>query len=176
VNSDTDFIQFSASASVGVRLYDDCTQQGFTGDLGASAGTVNATLYDAEGIKLAGGLNAFPWWTDDAPVKQYRDVMEAGDVDEKVYGAPTGTAIYATLELFKKAIEAQAASLPDTLTREDVLTAYGAVQNETLDGLLPQPMTFTAGQPGPQVPCFWLYTYANGTFDGTLEPTCAEAS
>jgi branched-chain amino acid transport system substrate-binding protein len=176
VNSDTDFIQFSASASVGVRLYDDCTQQGFTGDLGASAGTVNATLYDAEGIKLAGGLNAFPWWTDDAPVKQYRDVMEAGDVDSKVYGAPTGTAIYATLELFKKAIEAQAASLPDTLTREDVLTAYGAVQNETLDGLLPQPMTFTAGQPGPQVPCFWLYTYANGTFDGTLEPTCAEAS
>jgi branched-chain amino acid transport system substrate-binding protein len=172
VNSNTDFIQFSAAASVGVRLFSDCQQQNFTGYLGASAGTVVSTLYDTKGIKLAGGLNAFPWWTNDAPVKQYRDVMAAGGVDEKVYGAPTGTGVYASLELFKKAMEDAKASLPASPARADVVKAYGAVKGETLGGLLPQPMTFTAGKPGPQVPCFWLFTYTNGKFSGTLKPTC----
>lgn len=176
VNDNTDFIQFSAAASLGVRFYNDCVQQGFTGFLGASSGTVVSTLYSAPNIKLAGSINAFPWWTDDAPVKQFRAAMAAEGVAEKDYAAPTGTATYASLELFKKAMENPKVTLSASPTRSDVLKAYGAVKNETLDGLLPQPTTFTAGKPSPQVPCFWLYTYQNGRFNGSLKPTCEAAS
>jgi branched-chain amino acid transport system substrate-binding protein len=177
VNNKTDFIQFSAGASVGVRMYKDCVQQGFSGYLGASAGTVISTLYQGDSnLKMAGALNAFPWWTSDPPVVRFRNVMAAEGVSEKDYGAPTATATYASLELFKKAMEAAKATLPASPGRQDVLNAYGAVKSETLDGLLPQPLTFTAGQPGPKVTCFWLYTYGNGKFTGDLTPTCDTAS
>ena len=174
VNDHTDFIQLSASASVGIRVYNDCVQQGFNGFLGASGGSVVSTLYGAPNIKLAGGINAFPWWTDDPPVKQFRAVMDAGGVTAKVYGAPTGTATYASLELFKKTMEK--ASLPASPTRADVLAAYRTISGETLDGLLPQPISFTSGKSPAQIPCFWLYTYENGKFAGTLKPTCEAAS
>ena len=97
-------------------------------------------------------------------------------MSEKDYGAPTATATYASLELFKKTMEAAKATLAASPTRQDVLAAYGAVKGETLGGLLPQPMTFTAGQPGPKVPCFWLYTFGNGKFTGDLTPTCETPS
>src|SRR5256884_3604813 len=54
---------------------DLCKTQGYLGYFGASATSVTAALYNTRGIKLAGGLNAFPWWVDDAPVKNFRDAM-----------------------------------------------------------------------------------------------------
>lgn len=176
ISTDTQVIQFSASGPLGARLYEDCVQQGYTGYLGAAAGTVNPRLYGADpDIKLTGALNAFPWWVDAPPVQHFRDVMAAGGVDEEHYGLPTAPATYASLELFKSAMEGPAA-LPASPTRADVLAAYGSVKDETLDGLLPQPMTFAAGQPAPKVTCFWLYTYEKGAFAGDFAPTCDTAS
>jgi branched-chain amino acid transport system substrate-binding protein len=80
IKKGADYIQLSAGGAVGQRMYDDCAQQGFTGYVGASAGTVNASLYKGSDIRLTGGLNAFPWWVDDAPVKQFRAVMDSGNV------------------------------------------------------------------------------------------------
>jgi branched-chain amino acid transport system substrate-binding protein len=177
ISTDTQVIQFSASGPLGARLYDDCTQQGYHGYLAVAAGTVIPSLYAADSnIKLTGALNGFPWWVDAAPVKHFRDVMAAGGVDAAHYGAPTATATYASLELFKTAMEGAAAKLPASPTRADVLAAYGAVKDETLGGLLPQPMTFTAGQPAPKVTCFWLFTYEKGTFAGDFAPTCDSAA
>ena len=70
----------------------DCDTQGYTGYFGASGSSVTADLYDTPGIKLAGGLNAFPWWVDDAPVQQYRAVMTARKVDQKDWAQPASTA------------------------------------------------------------------------------------
>jgi len=172
INSNTDVIQLSAAGAVGIRLFGDCVQQGYTGYLGATAGTVQPALYNGDpGIKLAGALNSFPWWVDDAPVAQFRTVMEAGGVEPDTYGQPVGTATYASLELFKTALEGDTA-LPASPTRADILAAYGKVKDETLDGLLPQPMSFTAGQPGPRVSCFWFYKFENEEFDGSFTPDC----
>jgi branched-chain amino acid transport system substrate-binding protein len=53
-----------------------------------------------------------------------------------------------------------------------VIAAYGTIADETLDGLLPEPLTFTAGEPGPPVDCFWLYTAEDGELSADFEPTC----
>ena len=150
VNKQTDFIQLSGGGNAAVRLYQDCVQQGFSGYFGASAGTVVPSLYKADKkIKLAGALNGFPWWVDAAPVKQFRDVMAAGGVGEDKYGNPGATATYASLELFRKALENAKATLPANPTRADVIKAYGTVKNETLNGLLPQPHDVCGEQAGP---------------------------
>jgi branched-chain amino acid transport system substrate-binding protein len=173
INDGVDFVQLSATAGVVQRLAADCQTQGYDGWFGASAGTVNPNLFggDVE-LKLTGGLNGFPWFVDDAPVQAFRDVMEAHGIDEDGYSMPTVTATYASLELFKKTLEANAATLGDNPDRAALVAAYGTVADETLDGLLPNPVTFTADAPGPPISCFWLYTFEDGEFSGEFEPTC----
>jgi branched-chain amino acid transport system substrate-binding protein len=172
VRRKADFVQLSIGPSVGVRLVQDCQTQGYKGYFGSSAGGVTAELYDTKGIHLAGALNAFPWWVDDTPVKQYRDAMAARGVDAKDWANPNATAMWATGKLFARALSTAAGQPGDQVTRQTVLAAYGKVSGETVDGLLPEPMTFTADKPGPPVNCFWLYQYKDGAFTGDLKPTC----
>jgi branched-chain amino acid transport system substrate-binding protein len=171
IDRGADFVQISANEAVGARLAADCTSQGYDGWFGASASSVTPGLYN-DVDKLTGGLNAFPWYVDAEPVQNYRDVMDEQGVTEDQYGTPGSTAAWATLELFKKTIEANADAISDDLTRDEVITAYGTVRDETLDGLLPNPITFTADQPAPPVDCFWLYTAEGGEMTGDFEPTC----
>ena len=95
-------------------------------------------------IPLTGGLNGFPWFVDAEPVQHFRDVMGANGVDEETYGAPTVTATWASLELFRKVVVDNAATLGDNPDRAGLIAAYGTVADETLGGLLPNPVTFTA--------------------------------
>jgi len=163
VQSGVDFIQVSAAGDAAAKLWSDCQDQGYTGILGASAGSVSGDLIKVEGIKLAGGIQGFPWWVDDAPVAQFRDEMEAGGVSKDDYSSPTVTAMYASLQLFAKAN----ADLPDSPTAADALAAMYTINGETLDGLLP-PVTFTEGQTAPARPCFWPYSLTDGVFTNPL--------
>ena len=172
VRGKADFVQLSVAPAVGVRVVQDCQTQGYKGYFGSSAAGVMSSLYDTPGIRLAGGLNAFPWWVDDAPVKHFREVMAARNVPEKDWAQPTATALWATGELFAKAMAKAAAQPEAKVTRETVLDAYGKISGETLDGLLPQPITFKANEPASPVNCYWLYDYQNSAFKGTLTPSC----
>jgi branched-chain amino acid transport system substrate-binding protein len=172
---EADYIQLSLTSGVAERLVNDCLRQGFDGWFGASAGSVIPELYaQVDGIRLAGGVNAFPWWIDSEPVQQYRDAMDEYGIAEEDYQFPNGSAAWATGELFKQALSGIAEG--DTVTRQTVQEAYGAINGETLGGLLPQPTTYTAGQPAPPVSCYWLYTFEDGEFSGGEEPTCDEAA
>jgi branched-chain amino acid transport system substrate-binding protein len=171
VDREAQFVQISANESVGARLAADCASQGYDGWFGASAGSVTPGLYN-EVDRLTGGLNAFPWYVDAEPVQAFRDVMDEQGVSEDEYGTPVAAAGWTTMELFKKTIEANADGVSEDLTRDEVITAYGTVKDETLDGLLPNPITFTADQPAPPVDCFWLYTADGGEISGDFEPTC----
>ena len=81
------------------------------------------------------------------------------------YQDPTSTATWAALELFRTAM----AEASDDPTRDEVFQAYYALQDEDLDGLLPQGVTYTEGQPSPAVSCFWVYTLEGGEFS-SVEP------
>ena len=171
IDDGAEFIQLAVNAATGVRLAADCEQQGYEGWFGASAGSVGPELY-SDVSRLTGGLNAFPWFVDAEPVQQFRDVMDDQGVSEDEYGTPVATAAWATMELFRSTLDANADTLSEDVTRDEVVAAYGTIADETLDGLLPQAITFQADQPAPPVDCFWLYTAEDGEIAGDFEPTC----
>lgn len=153
-----DFIALLVPVDTAVRVMSDCTQQGYKGSFATSSSSFNPTKYGKiSGMNMVGTLNGFPWWADAAPVQRFRDAMDKyeSDVD---YASTSSTTTWASLELFKKAIGEDTA----TVTRESVATAYNNVKDETLDGLLPQPITYTEGKAAPVVNCFWQYDFTAG--------------
>ena len=182
INEGVDFIQLNIAPAAGTKIVADCQRQGYTGWFGASAGAVVASNFADPAIRLAGGLNGFPWFADAEPVQAFRDAMDSAGVTE--YQDPTSTAVWAALELFRTAM----ADASDEPTRDEVFQAYYGLQDEDLDGLLPQGVTFTEGQPSPPVSCFWVYTLEDGEFSavepqgesgnsvtsGPLKTACAE--
>jgi branched-chain amino acid transport system substrate-binding protein len=181
IDKQVDYVMLgAATTSAALRVARDCKTQGYDGQWGLFGGVIFPRVMREEdpGMRLGLVLNSFPWFADEAPVASYRDTMESQGVAEDVYADLHSTAAYATVELFKKALEADAASLPANPTRSDVIAAYGSVRDETLDGLLPQPITFHPDRPNPLVTCYWFGSYEQGTFsDGHLDqPECDPAS
>lgn len=163
IQQGVDFIQLSLSGSAGAKIFSDCSDQGYTGTFGASAGSVRGDLITTEGITLAGGLNAFPWWVDDAPVVEYRDALTAAGLDDDAINDPTATGIWGALQLFAKAN----AELGDDPTAAEAMDNMYTVKDETLDGLI-APVTFTKGELAKHRPCFWPYVLKDGEFTNPL--------
>jgi branched-chain amino acid transport system substrate-binding protein len=155
----TDFIQLGVSPAVGKRVIADCKAQGYTGWFGATAGAVNAELTKISGVRLAGGLQGFPWWANHAKAQQFRDAMKQYEPDAD-YQDPGTTAVWGALELLHKAL----ATVGDSPTRQDVFTGLYGLNNEDLGGLLPLKMTYTKGAGAPKVLCIWLYRLEGGKF------------
>ena len=151
--------------AAGIKIATDCRAQGYEGWFGASAGAVVESTFSDPELRMAGGLNAFPWFVDEEPVNQFNEVMEKYAPGAE-HGDPTSTAVWSALELFRKAMT----DAPAEPTREDVFTGYYSLDNEDLDGLLPQGMTYTEGQPAPKVDCFWVYKLENGEFTSVEVP------
>jgi branched-chain amino acid transport system substrate-binding protein len=159
IKQNTDFIQLGLAPAGAKRLISDCQAQGFAGYFGASAGAVNDTLSKINGVRLAGGLNGFPWYAHDPAAEQYRAAMSKYEPGTSI-ASPSNTVVWASLELIRKALGTVGASA----TRESVFTGLYSLKNETLGGLLPQPMTYTKGKPAPPVNCIWMYKEQQGTF------------
>jgi branched-chain amino acid transport system substrate-binding protein len=159
-----DFIALLLSVDTNVRLMQDCMAQGGSAVFGTTSSSFNAKKYSAiSGMHMVGTLNGFPWWANDPAVERYRSAL--GKYESKTNPASTsGTTTWAALELFKKAIGSNTA----TVSRDSVFSAYRSLKGETLGGLLPAPVTFTAGQPSPAVNCFWQYDYKAGDENPTL--------
>ncbi|WP_281689568.1 hypothetical protein [Pseudonocardia thermophila] len=82
------------------------------------------------------------------------------------YRDPDATAAWAILELFRKAV----GGIEGEVTKESVVEAYASIENETLGGLMPQPMTFSKDKPAPEVNCFWMFRYEAGDENPTTIP------
>jgi branched-chain amino acid transport system substrate-binding protein len=158
-NQGTDFIQIAVAPAAGRKLISDCIAQGYKGYFGASAGSVNAELTKAPKVKLAGGIQGFPWWAEDQPVKQFRDIMKkhAPDAD---YENPAATGVWAALEVTRKA----AAGIGDKPGRKDIIAGLHKLKDEDLGGLLPQKLTYAEGKSGPAINCLWPYKLENGKY------------
>jgi len=154
VQQGVDFIQISGSGGMGSKLISSCNDQGYTGSFGASAGSVTGPLLKVP-ARLTGGLNGFPWWVDDAPVKTYRDAMKAAAIPEDQWGNPVATGVYSALLLLQKGITDHADKAAP-LDGKAALAAMYQVKDEDLDRLI-VPVTFTADNLDRNRPCFWPY-------------------
>lgn len=180
IGQGSEFILVTTAAAVALRVAADCTAQGFEGWYGAVSNSVIAEDFESvEGMRLSGHIGGFPWWADDPAVEEFRSVMEEYNSDD--YRDPAATNAWASLELFREVM----ADASDEPTNEEVLDAYTSIEDETLGGLFPQPLTFTQGEPAPLVSCFWMYQMVNGEFsslesdqpsgngaDGDLKSAC----
>lgn len=174
-----DVVQLSVGQAVGARIVSDCTKQGYKPAWAASAGAVSARTWEPvskqiPGFKLYGGLNAFPWFANAAPVKNFTKAMAKYAPGAK-YDDPNSTGTWASLELFRTALEQYKSNLTAAPTSQDVFAAMYGLQGENLGGLLPQKMTYAKGQPAPAIDCFYLFQLVNGKFtspDGGLKSRC----
>jgi branched-chain amino acid transport system substrate-binding protein len=158
IQKDVGAVFVNVTSDVAERFVAECTQQGYKGTYVESGGSVFQTALDGtKGAKYVGIVNAFPWWVNAAPVSQYLSVMAkyAPKVDVR---NTFPSSMWVTLQLFRQAVENNTKGL----TAAKVMADYDALKNVTLGGLLPQPLTFTAGQPAPKVPCYWMYSYTGG--------------
>jgi branched-chain amino acid transport system substrate-binding protein len=170
-DSGVDYVMLGVTTAAALRMVADCETQGYQGDYGIFDGSVwpEVMIENDPGEPIAVALSAFPWYTDDEPVAAYREAMEGQGVPEENWGSPHGTAAYATMELFRVALEGAAAdgAAGDARpTRADVVEAYGTIADEDLGGLLPQPVSFTPGEAQAPVTCYWLATFEDGAFHG----------
>jgi branched-chain amino acid transport system substrate-binding protein len=144
------------------HLIDSCKAQGFTGRfLQVSVSKAN---FDKLGTDPMLGVSYdFPWWSDATPVVEFRDAMDKYGVD--YYQSFQNTNLWATLQLFDLAMEKSGPAGDVAVSGNDVISALrSAVKDETLGGLLPQPISFSKSG-NTTVTCFWpIERDASGTF------------
>lgn len=150
------YIAMSLTPDVATRVAGDCKQQGYSGLIGVTA-LIQSQADKLPGVRYSGGIFAFPWWVDAPPVRQFRSVMARYEPNADIR-SPYMTATWTALELFRRALGKPSG----TVTPASVMDAYYGLKDETLGGLLPQPLTLTRGKGAPPVNCFWLFDYTSG--------------
>lgn len=158
IQKGTDYFALGLSTTVWEKLAPQCLQQGFKGTFGVTVGSFVQTAMDSvKGATFAGGINTFPWWVDNPQVQAFRDVVQKYAPATNWKGE-YATGMWASLKLLEKAV----AGAHGDVSPAGVLAGFYTIKNETLGGLLPQPITLTAGQPQPLDNCLWLATYKAG--------------
>jgi branched-chain amino acid transport system substrate-binding protein len=177
-------INLGLAPQTALAVIDECSLQGYEGAFSAANNSITAPDFEnIEGLRLIGSLNGFPWWADAEPAQLYRDVQEQyGDGDDVRNSSATTT--WAALELFRKAMGESGPAADADVTASDVIGVYQGISGETLDGLLPQPISYVADGFQPAVSCFWLFDMQGGEFasvssgesgngvEGDLQTTC----
>lgn len=160
----------SVAAFIGVnaalKIIDTCRTQGYEGGF-VQLSWADSVISQLPGTQF-GVLYSFPWWSDAAPVVAYREAVKkyAHESDYKASGSGT---LWSQLSLFGYALEKAGPAAAEPVTGADVINAFRvAIKDVTLDGLLPQPITYSE-EANTTITCFWPVRHEeNGTYS-TLE-------
>jgi branched-chain amino acid transport system substrate-binding protein len=166
-----DFVFLGLASATIQHVVQSCTSQGYSPTWGIVGSAVDTALLQTGG-KFLGVAPTFPWFVDDAAVKNYKDAM-AKYAKGKNTDSLASTQSWAALEVVRAALEATVKPGADA-TSADVVTGLTGFKG-TLDGLLPQELPITAGQPEGQVLCFFTVAIGDNkvTAPNGLKPTCA---
>jgi branched-chain amino acid transport system substrate-binding protein len=167
ISKGAEVINLGLAPQTGIAVIEECTLQGYEGVFSAGNNSITAPEFEViDGLRLIGGINGFPWWADAEPAQTYRDVIEEyGDGDDVRNSSATST--WTALELFRKAMGESGPDADAEVTAADVVSVYQGIKDETLDGLLPKPVTYVAEGFQPVLNCFWLFDMQNGEFAST---------
>ena len=172
IEKKSDFIAGAVSAAANKRLFADCTQQGYSGWFGIAASSVSGPAIEATGAQVAGGINSFPWFLDNPAVKNYLAALKKYAPSARADDAQA-TAVWAALEMLRKAMNGAGSDTSKAPTPKDVIAAMKQVKNEDLGGLLPGKFSY-GDEAGQNVKCYWTYRFENGKFSvgNDSKPVC----
>ncbi|MDQ1432694.1 MAG: branched-chain amino acid transport system substrate-binding protein [Actinomycetota bacterium] len=160
------------------NLARDCARQGYTPKWTSGDGQIslNSWLKDPNIKEAIAAIYSFPYLDTSTPAtKRFNSVMKkyAPDVLKSDYKQPATTTWTAAIA-FEKAAAKLTSPNP---TAADVTAALNAFNGETLDGLAPNPLTFTAGQEHPHNSCWFTLVLKNHklTAPKGMKTTCTQA-
>jgi len=160
------------------NLARDCARQGYSPKWTSGDGQIslNSWLKDPNIKQAIAAIYSFPYVDNSTPAtKRFNSVMKkyAPSVLKSDYKQPATTTWTAAIA-FEKALEKVTSDNP---TKDDITNALNTFNNETLDGLAPNPITFTAGQPHAHNSCWFTMVLKNHKLsspDG-MKTTCTPA-
>ena len=157
------------------NLARDCARQGYSPKWTSGDGQIsqNAWLKDPNIKEAIAAIYSFPYMDTSTPAtKRFNSVMKkyAPSVLKSDYKQPATTTWTAAIA-FEKAAEKITSTNP---TAADVTAALNTFSGETLDGLAPNPITFTAGQDHPHNSCWFTMVLKNHklTEPNGMKTTC----
>jgi branched-chain amino acid transport system substrate-binding protein len=161
------------------NLARDCARQGYAPKWTSGDGQIsqNSWLKDPN-IKVAiAAIYSFPYLDTSTPAtKRFNSVMKkyAPSVLKADYKQPATTTWTAAIAFEKAAAKITSANP----TAADVTAAMNTFNGETLDGLAPNPITFTAGQNHPHNSCWFTMILKNHkiTEPNGMKTTCTPAT
>ncbi|MDO8361519.1 MAG: ABC transporter substrate-binding protein [Actinomycetota bacterium] len=169
IGKGAEIINLGVASNTAVAVMEECLLQGYEGLFASASNSVVANLFETvEGLHMAGMINGFPWWADAPPAQAFRDALVnyGDDIDAR---NPSATTTWAALELFRKAVGENGPAKDADITAADVIDVYHAIDGETLDGLLPSPITYTTEGFQPLITCFWMFELVDGEFSTLTE-------
>jgi len=161
VNAHSDAINMFVGTNPIALIANACKGQGYKGFFN-TASLVDVTFNTVK-VPILLTDQDFPWWANNPPVVQYRQVMSkyGGGAD---YQSRIASNVWQLLQLFKYGMNAKGPAAKAPVTGGDVINAMQhGVKNVTLGGLLPQPITFSPTG-STVVRCFWPARHANGAY------------
>jgi branched-chain amino acid transport system substrate-binding protein len=168
------FAQVWVAAAGVARVIEECERQGAEVVYGGPPGGLIESLLNElpDDIELHTPTSGFPWFVDEEPVQQFREVMEEyGDGGEWQGGY--GTYTWSSLEYFRLALE----NVSDDPTREEVRELVFALPPTDLDGLLANEVSFEPGVAATHWPCYFEVGLDQGelvNWAGGLEAPCTD--
>ena len=146
-------------AAAASRTTRACKQQGFTPQLLTSPLT-GADAKDPNNEGMANPVAVFPWFIEETPAqKLFHDAVRRYNPNLTLN--PTTTVVWVAGQMLKYASRNLPAENP---TAADVMKGMWTIKNNSFDGLVPDPVTYTEGQPSPDHPCYFVVQIKKGGY------------
>ncbi len=157
----------------------DCARQSYFPRWTSGDGQIsqNSWLKDPNIKEAIAAVYSFPYLDSSTPAtKRFQQVMKkyAPSVLKGDFKQPATTTWTAAIA-FEKALGKVTSTTP---TAADITDAMNSFNGETLDGLAPNPLTFTAGENHPHNSCWWTLILKNHkmTAPNGMQTTCTPAN
>ena len=119
---------------------------------------------------MANPVAVFPWFLDETPAQHlFHEVIKKYNPSITVNA--TTSVVWVAGQMLLQASK----NLPaDNPTAQDLTNGMYTIKNNTFDGLVPDPVTFTPGQPSLDHPCYFVVQIKNGGYQTPLgtKPQC----
>lgn len=168
-----DYVQLNFSTDAAAKFVKDCQAQGYNPTFGTSEQSIGASYLKLSNFTAFGPAYAFPSAATGSGVDTFTNAMKKYAKDDN-WKEGTASFDWSGLVAIQKALASVSATA--TVTSADVVTGLDAFKDETLDGIVANKLTFTAGKPvsfGGH-PCFFVVGVKDKkvTAPNGLNPVC----